>query len=99
MSLNPQQQAATRRELTENLKRSELTIADLAQALGTDARNITQILNLQVGRIEDPWIVRNYLMRVLAERNITAAPYTALVGNAGDYWFLDNAYIARGQIN
>lgn len=98
MSLSKQQKEDTRRELCENLERASVEIADIARDLGTSERYIGELLALEPRRLEDTWILRNYLLEAVRERGGEPVPFTALAGDWHNYWFLDGAYIDRGRI-
>lgn len=99
MSLTTLQTEATRREFKTNINRSGHSIDELADALHTTPEVIAQCVDMHPDRIEDPWIIRNYLQDDLAKQGLTAAPFTALVGDYHQYWFLDAARIERGLID
>lgn len=99
MSLTTSQTEATRREFKVNISRSGRSLAQIADALHTTPDIIAQCVDLHPNRIEDPWIIRNYLLNDLAQQGLTAEPFTALVGDYHQYWFLDAARIERGIID
>ena len=98
MSLNPEEQAATKYELNENKKISGLSNELIAQDLNTTPDYVEDIFDLTVSRIEDPWIMRNYLNQKITENGDTPYPYSKLMGNPRHYFFLDNHYIENGKI-
>lgn len=99
MSLTRLQTQATRREFKINLSRSGRSLNQIATSLHTTPEVIAQCIAMQPEHIEDPWIVRNYLLDALAEQGLTPEPFTALVGDYHQYWFLDAARIERGIID
>lgn len=99
MSLSLAQAKATHDEFKMNIARSGLTLDDLAKALGTTAAVIDQCIDMHPRRIDDNWILRNYLLDYLARHNIEAVPFSALVGDYHDYWFLNSKIISRGIID
>jgi len=98
MSLTDEERAATIKEFHANLKISELTFSQIADALDTTAGVIEDVLNLKVKKTEDPWILRNYLMKEIIDSNKDPVPFTALAGDYHDYWFLDSKIIDTGKI-
>lgn len=98
MSLTREQAMATHDEFKMNIARSGLTLDDLAKALGTTAAVIAQCIDMHPRRIDDNWIIRNYLLDYLDSHNIEAVPFSALVGDYHDYWFLNSRIIKRGII-
>ncbi|AVK60574.1 DUF2316 domain-containing protein [Lactobacillus sp. CBA3605] len=98
MSLNPVERQTTSQELQANFTRSGLSCAQVAVALQTTPERIKAVLALKVQRIEDPWILRNYLAQQLVQQGITPVPYHHLVGDAADYWFLNQARINRERL-
>lgn len=98
MSLTREQRASTIREFAENMDRLGVTADDVAVALGGTPAYAQQVVNLRARNLEDPWVVRNWLLRIAAERGVALLPFTALAGDHHDYWFLDGPYIDRGRI-
>ncbi|WP_225419239.1 DUF2316 family protein [Lacticaseibacillus songhuajiangensis] len=99
MSLTMAQTVATKREFKENIQRSQLSMEQIASDLGTTPEVITQSITMHPRRIEDNWIIRNYLNEYLAAHQITEVPFTALTGDYHRYWFLNAAIIERGIID
>lgn len=75
---------------------NQLEVAQVAVDLGTTPQKIRDVSQLNVNRIEEPWILRNYLVKALGQ-NVT--PFTVLVGDYHQLWFLDTAYIDRAQLS
>jgi hypothetical protein len=96
MSLNKAEEAATREELSHNFALAGRSAEQIAEDLHTDADRVRRTLVLDAERIEDPWILRNYLSCAIEEKGETPIPYSKLVGDPADYWFLDARYIAEG---
>ncbi|GAP00333.1 DUF2316 family protein [Fructobacillus ficulneus] len=89
MSLTASQKVQTIRELQANFALLDLPLSTVAADLKTTTDHLEAVLNLEVAFIEEPWILKEYLARQLKERDIQPVPYTALVGNPADYWFLN----------
>lgn len=98
MSLTKEQQENTISELTENMRRLGVTAADVAAALGSTPDYADSVVHLHARNLEDPWVVRNWLLAQARERGVELVPFTALVGDWHRYWFLDGSYIDRGRI-
>lgn len=98
MSLNQQQTINTKNEFQENFKRSGLSLEQIAADLNTTPAVIADTLALNVSRIEDPWVLKNYLEAALQQQGITSVPFTALVGDYHRHWFLDSRRIDKKKI-
>lgn len=98
MSLTKEQLKATEHELRDNLKKSGVTVEQAAADLETTPDYIEQLLRLEPRRIEDTWILKNYLERKVKEAGGTPTRFTALGGNYKIIWFLDSRYIDRGKL-
>lgn len=98
MLLSAAQRRATIRELRENMERVGATSAKAAHDLGCTEGYLRDVLALHARNLEDPWVLRGYLLDRAREQGVAPAPFTALVGDPHDYWFLDADYIGRGRI-
>ncbi|MEG0373334.1 MAG: DUF2316 family protein [Enterococcus sp.] len=98
MSLNQQQMINTKNEFHKNFERSGLSLEQIAADLNTTADVIADTLALNVSRIEDPWVLKNYLEAVLEQLGITSVPFTALVGDYHRHWFLNSRRIDKKKI-
>ena len=98
MTLTEAEMERTRSELKSNFKKSGLTVEEVANDLKTTPEYIEELLELNPNRIEDPWILRNYLTDVLNEKSIEVTPFTVLVGRSERVWFLDSNYINNREI-
>lgn len=99
MTLSKEQIKATKSEVAENLALADLTIAEVAKELNTSEVKIERILNLKQRSLNDGWILRNYLLRKVAEVGKTPVPFTALSGDYHGYWFLDGEEIDSGILS
>ncbi|HAA9449766.1 TPA_asm: DUF2316 domain-containing protein [Listeria monocytogenes] len=99
MTLSKEQIKATKSEFAENLALANLTIAEVAKELNTSEVKIERILNLKQRSLNDGWILRNYLLRKVAEVGKTPVPFTALGGDYHRYWFLDGEEIDSGILS
>lgn len=98
MSLTPQQMQNTKREFRENFEHTGLTIEQIADDLNTAPEVIEDTLTLNVSRIEDPWVLKNYLEDHLKAHGKTIVPFTALVGDYHRHWFLNSRRIDKKKI-
>ena len=98
MSLTEKQKDDTRQELKENLDKAGVSIEETAAALGTTEDYIMQLLRLEPRRLEDTWILKNYLIEKVREAGKTPTEFTALGGDYHVIWFLDAHYIDGKRI-
>lgn len=98
MSLSPEQKKNTIRELNENFEKSGLTVKQIACDLGTSEKYIGELFALRPKRLEDTWILKNYLIEKVTANCKAPTEFTALVGDHHGYWFLDGGYIDRGKM-
>ena len=98
MSLSAKQMDDTRRELRENLDKAGIEIREAATDLGTTQEYIMQLLRLEPKRLEDTWILKNYLTDKVRKAGKTPTEFTALGGDYHFIWFLDSKYIDGGRI-
>lgn len=98
MSLSPQQIQHTKEEFQANFKRSGLSLEQIATDLETTPAVIAATLNLDVSRLEDPWVLKNYLEAALAQQGSASIPFTALTGDYHRYWFLNSCRIDQRKI-
>lgn len=98
MSLTTKQMNDTKKELQANWALAQLTLLECAQALDTTPEVIENTLQLTIHRIEDPWILKNYLEEKLTAKGKESVPFTALVGDYHNYWFLDTDRIDQRKL-
>ena len=98
MSLTQKQLEDTGRELKENLDKAGITIEQTAADLGTTTEYIEQLLRLEPKKLEDTWILKEYLVKKAEEAGQTPTKFTALGGNHHVIWFLNSRYIDGGKI-
>lgn len=89
MSLNPAQMAATRRELAANFALTGMTKEEVASALNISETKLDHLFTLTQTSLNDPWILRNYLLEQVAAQGKTPVPFSALRGDWHQYWLLD----------
>ncbi|MDA3965197.1 DUF2316 family protein [Enterococcus thailandicus] len=95
MSLTKQQQINTLNEFQENFALLGSSTQEIADELRTSPEKVEAILLLQPATIEEPWILKNYLIEKLIEQGKTPIPFSALIGDYHDYWFLDTRKIEK----
>lgn len=98
MSLTISEEQATRKELQANFKLSGLTVDQVAADLQTTPDYVDAVLELRVSRIEDPWILRNYLNAAIQAQQQQPIPYSRLNGSPLRHWFLNQGRIRRGSL-
>lgn len=98
MSLTIKEQEATIAEFQEALARSKMSIQDLAKYFNTSPANIKGILNLHTNRIEEPWILKEFLNGKIISQGKNPVKFSALRGDYHQYWFLDSKIIEKGQL-
>ena len=98
MSLSAKQKEDTRSELKENLNKAGVSIQEVADDLGTTKEYIQQLLRLEPKRLEDTWILKNYLIDKVRKAGKPPTVFTALGGDYHVIWFLDSEYIDGKKI-
>lgn len=86
-------------ELRTSFDNSGLKLSDVAEALQTDEGYISDLLHLQARKIEDPWILKNYLEQYNADHDRPVVTFTALSGDYHRYSFLNSKTIERAVLN
>lgn len=98
MSLTADEIAATIDELQRNFDLANVSLETAAADLHTTPVHLKQVLNLKVTRIEEPWILRNYLVRVILDHEKEPYPFSKLTGNPRRYQFLNHQFIQAGKL-
>ena len=97
--LSEQQEEDTRRQLKESLDLAGVDIQTIADDLGTTAEYIERLFRLEPIRLEDTWILRNYLEDKVEKAGKEPVKFTSLRKNAYHIiWFLDAKYIDGRKI-
>lgn len=99
MSLTREQKQATIEEFAENMRRLGVDAAEIGRALGAAPGYVDRVVHLRARNLEDPWIVRNWLLGRARALGVALVPFTALAGDHHGYWFLDGGYIDRGRLD
>ncbi|MDV7719334.1 DUF2316 family protein [Pediococcus ethanolidurans] len=99
MSLNSQQVSNTINELHENFVRSGLSKQQVADDLHISLIKLEKLFTLTQSSLNDPWILRNYLIQKVEENGKVPVTFTALVGNWHQYWFLNSRVIDQRQMS
>lgn len=90
---------ATRSELRENFELSGLSEKQIADDLDISITKLEHIFDLNQSSINDPWILRNYLIEKVEEMGKTPVQFTALKGDWHHYWFLNSRVIDNRQMS
>lgn len=93
MTLNPQQIKNTQNELEQNFELSGLTKDQVATDLHISLTKLDHLFTLTQSSLNDPWILRNYLIEKVEAQGKKPVPFTALVGDWHQYWFLNSNLI------
>lgn len=99
MSLNQREKIDTINELQQSFRLSGLTVQQIATQLQTKADYVCDLLKLDTKRIEDPWILKNFLQDYNQNHSIGTVKFTVLKGDYHDYGFLNSAIIERALLN
>ncbi|WP_086349604.1 DUF2316 family protein [Candidatus Enterococcus clewellii] len=98
MTLTVKQQENTIEEFKQNIALTGRSIEQIARDLHTDAETIRQVQQLNAQSLEEPWVLRNYLLQTLEQMGKTPVAFSALVGDHHQYWFLNAAKIDQKKI-
>lgn len=98
MSLTNQQKSDTVNQFLQNMALLGLSFEHVARDLGTTEQHLDRIVHLRGISLEEPWILRNYVLDEAARRGVEPVPFTALIGDHRGYWFLDGDLIDRGTL-
>ncbi|MGF1981820.1 DUF2316 family protein [Lactococcus taiwanensis] len=99
MSLNPLQIQHTKKELRKNFELTGLSKSEIASDLKISEVKLEKIFNLKQRRLEDPWILRNYLLEKVEKTGQQPLPFTALAGDWHRHWFLKANLIDQRQMS
>ncbi|WP_155287294.1 DUF2316 family protein [Lacticaseibacillus zhaodongensis] len=99
MSLNPQQMQNTRNELQANFERTGLSKEQVASDLHISMAKLDRLFSLDQQSLNDPWILRNYLLEKVAANGQDPVPFTALSGDWHRHWFLNSDLIDNRQMS
>lgn len=98
MYLNKSGIDKSKNEISENIDRSGLNIEELAINLGTKVEYLKKVINLESNRIEDVWILRNYLINYLSSIDVDVVEFSVFSGDFRRINGLDKKYIGSGVI-
>ncbi len=99
MSLNSIEKRKTIAELKANFQTLGNPFKQAAIDLDSTEAEIGNVLNLNVERIEDPWILKNYLHEQLLSKHLPEVPYSKLSGDYHSYWFLNSEVISTKKLS
>lgn len=98
MTLNPAQIKATQNELAQNFALSGLTKEQVCTELNISSSKCDHVMNLNQQALEDPWIMKNFLIEKVKAAGKQPVPFTALSGDYHRHWFLNSKIIESGQM-
>ncbi len=98
MSLTIKETQATKKELKANWELSKVTFERAAKDLHSSPEHVKEVLNLNPSRIEEPWVLRNYLNQLIIAKGNQPHAYSRLNGSPKVHWFLDNRFIEKGKL-
>ncbi|AMB95203.1 DUF2316 family protein [Aerococcus urinae] len=99
MSLTLVQREETKKALKTAFTKTGLSKQELAETLETSESYLDQVFQLQGQRLEDAWILKNYLNGHLRDQGQEPVTFQALGGDYHKYWFLDPKLIERGLLD
>ena len=99
MSLNPQQITNTKNELQANFDLSGLTRKQVASDLQISLTKLDHLMTLTQESLNDPWILRNYLIERVEAKGEKPVPFTALTGDWHRHWFLNSQTIEKAVMS
>lgn len=99
MSLNVEQVMATKNELARNFELSGLTKQQVCDQLNISGIKFDRIMQLQQTALEDPWIMKNFLITHVRAAGNQPVPFTALSGDYHRHWFLNSQAIETGVMS
>ena len=95
MSLTQKQKENTKNEFYENFNLTGYSIETVANDLHTTPQKISCIMSLAVESIEEPWILKNYLIEQLEKQGKQPISFSALLGDHHRYYFLNTDKIDK----
>ena len=98
MVLTGDEAAATKQELQGNFDLSGITLEMAAVDLKSTPEHIQDVMNLKNCRIEEPWVLRNYLIKIILLQEKEPYSFSKLIGNPKRFKFLNNQFIDRGEL-
>lgn len=99
MSLNILERKRTKDEFKRNIALIGLTTGEVAIKLNIPENKLVNIIKLNDDCIENPWIVRNFIISYAQEHNLQLMQFSKLKGDYHNYLFLDSNYIDKETIN
>lgn len=99
MSLNVFERKRTKDEFKRNIALIGLTTDEVATKLNITEKKLIDIIKLNDDCIENPWIIRNFIIDYAQQNNLQLMQFSKLKGDYHNYFFLDSNYIDMGIIN
>ena len=98
MVLTSDEAAATKQELQGNYELSGINLQMAAVDLKSTPEHIQDVLNLKNCQKEEPWILRNYLIKLILLQEKEPYSFSKLIGDPKRYQFLNSRLIDRGEL-
>ncbi|MGF2385852.1 DUF2316 family protein [Lentilactobacillus otakiensis] len=98
MVLTGDEAAVIKQELQGNFDLSGITLAMAAVDLKSTPEHIQDVMNLKNCRKEEPWILRNYLIKIILFQEKEPYSFSKLMGNPKRFGFLNEQFIDRGEL-
>lgn len=98
MALTGDEAAATKQELQSNFDLSGITLEMAAVDLKSTPEHIQDVLNLQNCRKEEPWVLRNYLIKLILLQEKEPRSFSKLMGDPKRFGFLNGQFIDREEL-
>lgn len=99
MTLNAQQIGSSIDELHENFIRSGLTKEQVASDLNISMTKLDHLFSLTQQSLNDPWILRNYLIENVKKNGQEPVPFSAMSGDWHRHWFLNSHAIDQRKMS
>lgn len=90
---NPNQITDTINELQANFDLTGLTKEQIASDLDISLIKLDHLMTLTQQSLDDPWILRNYLIEKVELQGKHSVAFTALSGDWHRHWFLNSRAI------
>ncbi len=89
----------TKDELQANFELTGLTAEQVAADLHISLTKLDHLMTLTQQSLNDPWILRNYLIEQVEATGQQPVPFTALRGDWHRHWFLNARAIDNRQMS
>lgn len=99
MYLNEKDKEITIKEIDENIKISGLSLKEMSEKLGCDETYLQKSIVFEGDRVEDIWIIRNFLINYITYINLEAKEFTVFNGDFRREKDIDKKYIGSGILS